>query len=86
MNEDNLDFHESIKLKEEIGQELGETRKWRSFYTNDYSPHGMKLVKMTREHIIETVYHCFNTIEVLKEDLNTVETKLQQVTDNSDTQ
>ena len=64
------DFHKSIEYKEIIGKWLLETRGWESYYRSPlYSPYGDLLVKMEKEHLIETIYHCINTIKVLENKL-----------------
>jgi len=69
MNE--INFQQSLQNKEKIGKELGQIRNWESYYkNNNYSPYGDLLVKMTREHLIETIYHCMNVIKVLENKKN----------------
>ncbi len=64
------DFHRSIEYKEIIGKWLGETREWESYFSSSlYSPFGDLLVRMDKQHLIETIYHCVNTIKVLEKKL-----------------
>ena len=61
------DFHRSIEYKEIIGKWLGETREWKIYFSSPlYSPFGDLLVRMDKQHLIETIYHCVNTIKVLE--------------------
>jgi len=61
------DFHRSIEYKEIIGKWLLETRGWESHFSSPfYSPFGDLLVRMDKQHLIETIYHCINKIKVLE--------------------
>lgn len=61
------DFHRSIEYKEIIGKWLLETRGWESHFSSPhYSPFGDLLIRMDKQHLIETIYHCINTIKVLE--------------------
>ena len=71
-----INFDESLHNKEVIGKELGQIRNWESYYKHkNYSPYGDLLVKMTREHLIETIYHCVNVIKVLETKIKNNESK-----------
>ena len=79
LNEDSKDLVEQIKAKEIIGKHLGEIREWRSFSSDHelFSPFGSQCVKMTREQLIETFYHCMGVIQILQNDILKMNEKQQ---------